>query len=69
MKLPTPTIGTPDSAPHASRDSIPYAPTAAAPAPDSLAAIRHENLDDKVYARIRAMIGDEIGRASCRERV
>ncbi len=60
MKLPTPTPGTPDFAPHASRDSFPCAPTAAAPVPDGLAAIRHENLDDKVYERIRAMIADGI---------
>lgn len=38
---------------------LPTPPTATA-APDGLAVIRHENLDEKVYERIRAMIADGV---------
>ncbi|WMW65261.1 GntR family transcriptional regulator [Nitratidesulfovibrio liaohensis] len=38
---------------------LPAPPTATA-APDGLAVIRHENLDEKVYERIRAMIADGV---------
>lgn len=61
MKLPTLTSGTPNSAPHTSPDASPNTPPdAPAFAPDSLAVIRHENLDEKVYERIRAMIADGV---------
>ncbi|MDR3042656.1 MAG: GntR family transcriptional regulator [Desulfovibrio sp.] len=61
MKLPTFTPGTPNSAPHTSPDASPNtSPDAPAPAPDGLAVIRHENLDEKVYDRIRAMIADGV---------
>lgn len=60
MKLPTHGPGMTDFAPHASGDLIPDAPTATSPDDGGLAVIRHENLDEKVYARIRAMIADGV---------
>lgn len=38
----------------------PLPSTAVAPVPGNLAVIRHENLDEKVYDRIRAMIADGV---------
>ncbi len=56
MKHPTPAPG--PSARGA--DAAPAAMPAASMQDDGLAAIRHENLDEKIYGRIRTMIADGV---------